>query len=259
MSAITTMTFSTSGRPALRFGLAALGLAALLGGAGAVAQEAAIRKNLAERLPNLPKIDEVTRTPIPGLWEVRIGTEVVYTDERGDHLIQGSIYDTRSKTDLTAARIEKLTAIDFATLPLKDAMVVKQGTGARKLVVFADPNCGYCKRFERDLAALKDVTIYTFLYPILGNDSEDKSRNIWCAADPQKAWRDWMLDGKTPPKAMGAKCDVAALDRNTALGRKHRVNGTPALVFEDGSRKAGALPGAEVEKLLATTRPAGKS
>ncbi len=224
--------------------------------APALADEAAIRKNLAERLPDLPKIDEVARTPIPGLYELRIGTDILYADEQGDHLIQGSVLDARTRTDLTQARIDRLTAIDFGSLPLKDAIVWKQGSGARKLVVFADPNCGYCKRFEKDLVNVKDVTVYTFLFPILGGDSPEKSRNIWCAKDATKVWRDWMVDGKTPPRAAD-KCDTSALERNAALGRKHRVTGTPALVFEDGTRVPGALPAAQVEKRLAATR--GKS
>lgn len=213
--------------------------------------EAALRKSLAERIPTLPKIDEISKTPIPGLYEIRIGHDLYYSDEKGDHLIvSGSIIDTRTRTNLTEARIDKLTAIEWDALPLKDAMVIKQGTGQRKLAVFVDPNCGYCKRFERDLLAVKDVTIYTFLYPILGPDSSVKSRDIWCAKDPVKAWRAWMLDNTTPAKAMG-RCDAAAVERNVAFGKKHRVLGTPALFFEDGSRKPGALPGSEVERLLA--------
>lgn len=233
--------------------LARLGALTLLAAAalGAAAQEAQIRKNLAERLPNLPKIDEVTRTPVPGLWEVRIGNDVMYSDDKGDHLIQGQIVDTRSRTNLTEQRLNKLSAIDFASLPLKDAVVIKQGSGARKLAVFVDPNCGYCKRFEKDLAGVKDVTVYTFLYPILGPDSDAKSKAIWCAKDPGKAWRDWMLNGVTPPRVMGTGCDDAALERNVAFGKKHRVQGTPALVFEDGTRIPGAVSGAEVEKQLA--------
>ena len=223
-----------------------------------LAQEAVIRKNLAERLPDFPKIDEVTKTPIPGLWEVRIGSELLYTDEQGNHIIQGTLFDTKAKVNLTDKRIEKLTAIDFDQLPLKDAMVVKQGTGARKLAVFADPNCGYCKRFERDLLTVKDVTIYTFLYPVLGPDSNEKSRSIWCSKDAMKTWRDWMIDGVAPPKAMD-KCDVTAIERNTAFGRKYRVNGTPAILFEDGKRVPGAMPAAEVEKRLAEAAKPGKS
>ena len=224
----------------------------------ALAQEAVIRKNLAERLPDFPKIDEVSKTPIPGLWEVRIGTDLLYTDEQGNHVIQGTVFDTKAKVNLTEKRIEKLTAIDFDQLPLKDAMVVKQGSGARKLAVFADPNCGYCKRFERDLLTVKDVTIYTFLYPVLGPDSNDKSRSIWCAKDAMKTWRAWMIDSVTPPKAMGA-CDTAAIERNSAFGRKYRINGTPAILFEDGRRVPGAMPAAEVEKRLAEATRPGKS
>jgi thiol:disulfide interchange protein DsbC len=224
----------------------------------ALAQEAQIRKNIAERLPDFPKIDEVSKTPIPGLWELRIGNEVLYSDEQGNHVIQGTVFDTKAKINLTERRIEKLNAIDFDQLPLKDAMVMKQGSGARKLAVFADPNCGYCKRFERDLLSVKDVTIYTFLYPVLGPDSNDKARSIWCSKDAMKTWRAWMIDGVAPPKPMGA-CDTASVERNSAFGRKYRINGTPAILFEDGKRVPGAMPLAEVEKRLAEAARPGKS
>ena len=219
-------------------------------------QEALIRKNLAERIPDFPKIDEVSKTAIPGLFEVRIGTELVYTDERGDHVIQGNLIETKTRTDLTQARLEKLTAIDFAALPLKDAIVWKQGSGARKLVVFADPNCGYCKKFEADMQRVKDVTVYTFLVPILGGDSPDKAKNIWCAKDNSAVWREWMINGTTAPRNMGG-CDTSALMRNMAMVKKYRVNGTPALVFEDGKRVPGALPPDEVEKRFAAVRAKG--
>jgi thiol:disulfide interchange protein DsbC len=223
----------------------------------AVADDNAIRKNIAERFPEWPKIDEISKSPIPGLYEIRLGTDVFYTDEQGNHIVEGAIVETKTRTNLTEARINKLTAIDFASLPLKDAIVWKQGTGARKLVIFADPNCGYCKRFERDLQGVKDVTVYTFLYPILGGDSPEKSRDIWCAKDNTRAWRDWMLTGTAPVRNMGA-CDTGALMRNVALGKKHRVNGTPALVFEDGKRVPGALPADQVEKNLSTAMAARK-
>ena len=236
----------------IRLALAAVTIACT---GAALADEATIRKNLAERLPTFPKIDELAKTPIPGVWEVRIGTEILYTDDNGAYLIEGQIIDLKSKANLTEERTAKLTAIDFAALPLKDAMVWKQGSGARKLVVFADPNCGYCKRFERDLNNVKDVTVYTFLYPILGPDSTDKSRSIWCSKEPTKTWRAWMLDGTTPQRAPDA-CDTGVLDRNLALGRKHKVNGTPALVFESGRRVPGAMSAAEVEKLLVAAKDA---
>ena len=219
----------------------------------AVAQEAVIRRNIAEHWPDFPKIDEVSKTPIPGLFELRIGTEIVYSDESGEHVIEGKLIETRTRANLTQARIDKITAIDFASLPLKDAIVWKQGTGARKLVVFADPNCGYCKKFETEMQQVKDVTVYTFLYPILGGDSPDKARNIWCAKDNGAVWRGWMIHGANVPRAIGA-CDASALQRNVALGKKYRVNGTPALVFEDGKRVPGALPPADVERQLVASR-----
>ncbi len=228
-------------------------LAASALASSAFADEAAIRKNLAERLPQFPQIDEVTKTPIPGVYEVRIGTDILYADEQGNHLIEGHLIDTRSKTNLTEARIAKLTAVDFASLPLKDAIVWKQGSGARKIAVFADPNCGYCKRLERDLQQVKDVTVYTFLYPVLGKDSADKSRNIWCAKDSTKVWRDWMIEGSTPAQAAG-KCDTTALQRNMAFGMKHKMQGTPTIVFEDGTRVPGALNAEQVEKRLVASR-----
>ena len=230
--------------------------AALFASHAAWAQDALIRKNLSERLPNLPKIDEISKTPIPGLYEVRIGQEILYADEQGNYLIQGNLIETKTRTDLTEARMAKLSAIDFASLPLKDAVVIKQGNGTRRMAVFGDPNCGYCKRFERDLAKLQDVTIYTFLYPILGPDSNAKSKDIWCAQDSAKTWRAWMVDGVTPAKSMG-KCDTTALERNVEFGKKHRVQGTPAVVFEDGTRVPGAIPLESLEKNLATAAKKG--
>lgn len=224
---------------------------------GAFAQEAGIRAKLQERIPGLGKIDEVSKSPIAGLYEVRIANDVFYVDEQGNYLIQGSLVDTRTRIDLTQARIAKLTAFDFAALPLKDAITWKQGSGARKLVMFADPNCGYCRRFERDLPSLQDVTIHLFLYPVLGADSVEKSQNIWCAADPPKTWRDWMLDGRAPPKTAGP-CDTSALDRIAALGRKHRVTGTPTLVLENGQRVVGAVPVGELQKHLSAATLARK-
>jgi len=243
--------FSSATGRRLQQGAVVLALAAAAL-SSALADEAAIRKNLAERMPGLPKIDEVSKTPIAGLYEVRIGTDILYTDELANHIIEGSLYDTRTHTDLTKARVDKLTAIDFAQLPLKDAIVLKQGSGSRKLVVFADPNCGYCKRLEKDLVNVKDVTIYTFVIPILGADSAVKARDIWCAKDNGKVWRTWMTTGAVPPKSMDPKCDTSALDRNLAMSRKYKVNGTPALVFENGTRVPGAIGVDQIEKQLAS-------
>jgi thiol:disulfide interchange protein DsbC len=223
----------------------------------AFADEAAIRKNISERVPDFPKIDEVTKTAIPGLYEIRVGIDVWYTDEQGNYVITGHLFETKTGTDLTEQRVAKLAAIDFKALPLKDAMVWKQGTGERKLVIFADPNCGYCKKFERDLLTVKDITVYTFLYPILGPDSTEKSKQIWCAKDNAKVWRDWMIKGT--PIGESPSCDTSALSRNVALGRKHRINGTPGVVYEDGKMQPGAAGAEAVEKQLAASRAKSNS
>ncbi len=231
---------------------AVVALAALCCSTAVFAQEAAIRKALAERMPQLGPIDEVRRTPLAGLWEVRYsGTELLYSDAKGEFIVVGgAMVDAKTNTDLTQARLDKLLAIAFDKLPLKDAVVVKQGSGARRLAVFADPNCGYCKRLERDLTQIKDVTIYTFVLPILGAESNDKSRDIWCAKDGQQASRNWMLNGSTPPKA-AVTCNTAALSRNLMFAQAHKINGTPAVIFEDGTRKPGAMPGDQIEQMLA--------
>lgn len=229
----------------------------------ALADEAAIRKNLAARLPNLPQIDEVNKSPVGGLWEVRLGSQVIYSDDQGGFVIQGEIIDTQKHLNLTEARVAKLTEFNFASLPLKDAVVWKRGTGARKMVVFADPNCAYCKRLERDLNDVKDVTVYTFLYPILGGDSPEKSKAIWCAKNNGQVWRSWMLDAVAPPAATAtAKCDTSALDRNIALAKKHGVVGTPNIVFEDSDRSTGIMSSEELEKKfadIAGRKTSGKS
>ena len=135
-------------------------------------------------------------------------------------------------------------------MALQDAILIKQGTGARKLAVFAGTNCGYCKRLEKDLMSLNDVSIYTFVIPILGGDSPEKSNALWCAASPAKAWRDWMIEGKAPEHS--GERNTSAIERNLAMSRKHKVRGTPAIVFESGYRASGALPAAEIEKRLAS-------
>lgn len=223
--------------------------ATLLATAGASAQEAAIRKNLGERIPQLQAIDEVTKSPMAGLYEIRVnGTEIYYTDADGNYLIQGNLIDTRQRRNLTEERVDKLTAINFDSLPLKDAFTMVHGNGKRKMAVFEDPNCGYCKRFERDLKKVDNVTVYLFLYPILSADSSEKSRNIWCAKDKVKAWEDWMLRDKTPASA---NCDASAVTRNVELGRKYKITGTPTIIFTDGSRVPGAIGAAQLEKQLA--------
>ena len=219
---------------------------------GATAQEAAIRKNMGERVPQL-KIDEISKTGIAGLYEIRVnGTDIFYTDAQANYLIQGSLIDTKQRRNLTEERVDKLTAVKFDTLPFKDAFVIVRGKGERKIAVFEDPNCGYCKRFERDLQKIDNVTVYMFLYPILGNDSTEKSKAIWCAKDKGKTWQDWMVREQALPQ--GGSCDTAALARNVELGRAHKITGTPTLFFTNGTRVPGAVDNTQIEKLLAEAK-----
>ena len=232
--------------------LASLVALTTLATGAALAQEAAIRKNLAERLPAFAKIDEISKTPMNGLYEVRVNeSDIFYTDAEGNFLIQGNLIDTKAKRNLTEERVEKLNAIDFGALPVKDAFTIVRGNGKRKMAVFEDPNCGYCKRFERDLQKVSDVTIHMFLYPILSPDSTDKSKNIWCAKDRAKTWQDVMVRDVPVPKA---SCDTAAIDRNVDFGRKHKITGTPTVFFADGSRVPGAISAQQVEKFLAEAK-----
>lgn len=230
-------------------------LAGLLLGASvfaATAQDAAIRKNLTERLPNLPAIDEISKTAMPGLFEVRVnGTEIFYTDAEGQFLIQGSLFDTKARVNLTEERTAKLSAIDFSALPLKDAFTVVRGNGKRKIAVFEDPNCGYCKRYEREMQKIDNVTFYMFLYPILGPDSTTKSNNLWCAKDKAKAWQDYMVRDQA---VVPATCDTAAVARNVEFGKKYKITGTPTMFFVDGTRVPGAIDAAQVEKMLAAAK-----
>jgi len=214
------------------------------------AVDSALRKNLPQRMPNFPKIDEINRTPVPGLYEVRIGTELFYSDAEGSYIINGEMMDTKNRRNLTQERVDKLTAIDFSQLPVKDAFTIVRGDGKRKLAVFEDPNCGYCKRFEHDLQKIDNVTIYMFLYPILGADSVEKSKAVWCSRDRGRTWQDWMVRNEPIGRAL-EPCDASVLARNTELGRKHKITGTPTLIFADGSRVPGAIGSADIEKLLA--------
>ena len=230
----------------------AIALALAFASLVAFAQEATIRKNLTERLPKLPPIDEISKTPMEGLYEVRVNqSEIFYTDAQGNFLIQGNLIDVRAQEDLTEKRQAKLTEIDFKDLPIKDAFTIVRGNGKRKVAVFEDPNCGYCKRFERDLTKIDNVTVHVFLYPILSQDSVDKSRNIWCAKDKGKAFLDWMVKDVTPA---AANCDTAALARNLEFGKKNRITGTPTLIFANGTRVPGAIGADRVEKLLAEAK-----
>lgn len=204
-----------------------------------------VRKDFDERFPGLG-VTEVSTTPFPGLFEIRIGTDLLYVDGEVNYVLQGSLIDAKSRRDLTAQRIARLSEVDFDALPLNDAIKQVKGDGSRRIAVFEDPNCGYCKLFHQTLQDIDNVTVYTFLYPILSPDSHTRSRNIWCADDRAAVWKDWMVNGAQPAVA---ECETP-IEANLELGRGLMVTGTPAIFFADGSRVNGAMPGQALEEKL---------
>ena len=214
-----------------------------LGGA-----ETNIRRLLEARLRPGTKIETVSKSPFFGLYEARVGNDLIYTDEKVTYLFLGSILDGKSLDNLTEERLNKMTAVKFDELPLKDAIKMVNGTGKRQIAYFADPNCGYCKQFERSLTQIKDTTVYVFLYPILSDDSTVKAKSLWCASDRVKAWNDWMLRGQM---ASTPACDTAVIDSNLALGQKLNVRATPTTILGNGMKVPGAIPIAQLEKAIA--------
>lgn len=225
--------------------------AALLTGSWAYGGEPEIREALKPSLPPDAKIEEIRPSPVPGVYEVRINAdEIYYVDGTGRYLFQGSLLDTKARANLTRERVEALHPLTIEKAPLQDAIAVKHGAGSRKLVLFADPNCSHCKKLEAELQAVDDVTVYTFLIPILGPDSSQKARNIWCSADRAQTWSNWMLKSAEPPKVECA--DTSALTRNVNLATRYKVSGTPTLFFEDGSRIVGPANAAALESRMAS-------
>ncbi|OZI29361.1 disulfide bond formation protein DsbC [Bordetella genomosp. 7] len=204
----------------------------------------AVKDRFAQRFGEL-SVTAVRRTPY-GIFEVQLGTELVYTDENVTWVMEGPLIDAATRRDVTRERQEKLGAAAFDELPLDMAVKQVRGDGSRKMAIFEDPNCGYCKQLHKTLQDVDNLTIYTFLYPVLTPDSTTKSRNVWCAKDQARVWQDWMLRGQTPPSA---ECD-APIQQVLALGQKLMVRGTPAIFFEDGSRLNGAAPLEMIEARL---------
>lgn len=222
-----------------------LTLSLLLLSCAAQAGEAEIRQSLLSKFPTLKKIEHIVKTPYSGLYEVVLGDQLLYTDEQGTYLFDGNIIDTKTRTNLTEKRSKQLFAIEFDKLPLDIAVKKVKGNGKRRMAYFTDPNCGYCKKLEKELAKVSDVTLYVFMYPIF-QGSEELVRDVRCAKNPVKAWDDLMLNGTAPAKA---NCKVPT-DKVRALGEKLRVNGTPNLIFSDGNQVPGYLPAEELEKNL---------
>ena len=229
--------------------LTSLALAAtLLFAATAQANESVIRKALLQQFPNA-QISSVQQTPYSGLFEVYLDGQVVYIDAKGLYVITGDVIDLKNRRNLTQARLNQLQAVNWASLPLNNAIKTVKGNGVRKLVVFSDVDCPYCRKFEGELDKVDNITIYTFLYPIEGLHPRavQASKQIWCAPDRNKAWEEYTTKNVLPSN--DGKCDNP-VDETIALGNKLKVSGTPTLIFADGQRVPGMVPAAQLEKLL---------
>ncbi|HEX9390598.1 MAG TPA: DsbC family protein [Usitatibacteraceae bacterium] len=231
---------------------ALLALAGLMAAGAVFADADQVRKEVEKKFPEV-KIERVTKTNYGGLYEIFAGNEILYADEKVTFLVLGSLIDTQTRSNITEARMQKLTAIKFDDLPFDQAIKLVRGNGSRRLAIFEDPNCGYCKRFEQDVNQLENVTAYIFTYPILSPDSITKSKSIWCSPDRLKAWQDQMLRAQAPTAA--GTCDTP-VDRLVALGQRLRINGTPTTFFESGDRISGAIPKDQIEARLIAAGPA---
>jgi len=232
-------------------------LAAMVVGAAAFADSddvpadiaAKLRATLKERIPEL-RIEGIHKGPMPGLYELNAGNELLYVNESGSLIFEGRMIDTKSRQDMTADRWNVLNAVDFNSLPFNLAIKTVRGDGSRKLAIFADPLCPYCQVLEQQMQGISNVTIYTFLYPIesLHPGASVKSVEIWCSKDPSVAWSKWMLQ-KVEPGDM--RCKGAPVGQLQKLGDKLHIDSTPTLFTVDGKRIRGAIKHNEIEQLLA--------
>ena len=234
----------------LSSGLAILGILLCIGVAHGQTEQQ-LKADLQKKLGANAKVRSVAPAPVGGLFEVLVGNDVFYTDSTGKYLIQGEIIELATGKNITEQRQADLNRIKWTDLAQANAMKTVRGNGSRQLAVFSDPNCGYCKRLEKSLQQLDNVTIYTYLIPILGLDSLQKSKQIWCAADPYKAYMDWMINGTAP----NGKSDCATpLDKNMAYAKSYGITGTPTLFFTDGSRFPGAVQITDIEKKFSSLK-----
>jgi thiol:disulfide interchange protein DsbC len=210
-----------------------------------------IKTEIQKKLGTNAKVRSVTPAPVSGLYEVLVGNDIFYTDANAKYLIQGEIIELASGKNITEQRQADLNRIKWTDLNQANAFKTVRGNGTRQLAIFSDPNCGYCKRLEKSLQQLDNVTIYTYLIPILSADSIQKAKQIWCSTDPNKTYMDWMINGVAP----SGKTDCSnPLDKNLTFAKTYGITGTPTLFFTDGSRFPGAVQVTDIEKKFASLK-----
>jgi thiol:disulfide interchange protein DsbC len=225
-----------------------VGTTMLLGMTSAFADLATVKANLKIQYPSTT-ITSVEESPIKGIYEVVLGKNITYTDESAKFFLFGDVIRMSDQTNLTSPKRDDLKKLDFASLPLKDAIKYTKGNGSRKIAVFSDPQCPFCKKLEAELLKLDNVTIYIFTNPIVGLHPEARnlSKKIWCSKDKAKAWREYLLSS-IEPKSDGL-CENP-VDRNIGLAQSLGLNGTPMSVLEDGSVIEGSVSFGELDYKL---------
>jgi len=229
-----------------------LGLSSSTWATPAAEVAATIKRTIEARYPGSHVLD-VQPSAVPGLYELFMGDQILYSDATGDYLLVGSMVDTQTKQNLTEARLNDHGKINFGVLPLERAIKIVKGNGSRKFAVFSDPDCPFCQELEKTLLSVTDITMYVFLFPIasLHPQAPAKAHAIWCAADRQQAWNQWMHEKKLPP---AKTCSGDPIDALQKLADTLHINSTPTLFFANGRRVAGAIPAAELEKNLASSK-----
>lgn len=218
------------------------------------ADEEAIRKVFKTMVPDV-KVLSVQKLPYAGLYEVVVerpdGIRIFYTDAKAQIILAGAnLIDTRTQRSLTEERLRKLNAVDWSALPFHWAVTTRRGTGRRQIAIFSDPNCPFCKQFEKDLAKLDDLTVHIFMYPVVKPESVRQTKSVWCSKDRAKAWNDFMLKDIEPSAPTG--CDNP-IDELVVLGKKLGATGTPTWFLPNGEKHQGALPMSTVVPLLDAT------
>ena len=223
----------------------------IFSGSAQAQNEQQIKADIQKKLGGNAKVRSVSSSPVSGLYEVLVGNDIFYTDASGKYLIQGEIIELASGKNITEQRQADLNRIKWSDLNQANAFKTVRGNGTRQLAIFSDPNCGYCKRLEKSLQQLDNVTIYTYLIPILSADSVQKSKQIWCSNDANKAYTEWMINGNAP----SGKSDCSnPLDKNLSFAKSYGITGTPTIFFTDGSRFPGAVQISDIEKKFASLK-----
>lgn len=233
-----------------------LGAALLLGATAAPADEAAVRRMMVEQIGGEARIDSVNKASWGSMYEVVVrgprGPLVFYVDDKASVIFAGQVIEAKSGRNITEEKLQRLSTIKWETLPMDAALTTVRGNGRRKIAVFSDPNCPYCKKFETELELLDDITVHIFLYPVIKPQSVTQTKSVWCSKDRVKAWNDLILRGIQPTAK--PDCDTP-IDRILALGRELGANSTPTWFLQDGVRRKGVLPIAEVTRLMDVANP----